>query len=186
MSGPPPPMSDPDLAERLDAVERALTDGDTDLTGLRESAAVAEDVTRLEQRMASLEESVEELEAAVEAVRGYTGNVRAVNRDVERRASAALAKVEALERAVGAESTPHGDGGPQSGRERTPDRVGENSAPEHAAQNDHRTRCDDRGTPCSEERSEQRVSAVDRDSPGRCDGDADGTEQFIQRVRDAL
>jgi len=100
-------MSAHDLAERLDAVERALTDEETDLTELRDAAALTEDVTDLEERVAELEAAVEELDAAVEAVRGYAGNVRAVNREVERRASAALAKAEALESAVGSGS---GDG----------------------------------------------------------------------------
>lgn len=93
-------MSASDLSERLDAVERALTDGDADLAGIREATALAEDVERLEERIDDLEATVEELDAALEAVRGYAGNVRAVNRDVERRASAALAKAEALEAAV--------------------------------------------------------------------------------------
>jgi len=88
------------LADRLDAVERALTDGDADLTEVRERAALSGDVDRLETRVEELEAQVEELDAALEAVRGYAGNVRAVNREVERRASAALAKAEALETAV--------------------------------------------------------------------------------------
>jgi len=88
------------LADRLDAVERALTDGDADLTDVRERAALSGDVDRLETRVEELEAQVEELDAALEAVRGYAGNVRAVNREVERRASAALAKAEALETAV--------------------------------------------------------------------------------------
>lgn len=99
VTGPPRCMSE-NLADRLDAVERALTDGDADLTEVRERAALSEDVDRLETRVEDLEAQVEQLEAALEAVRGYAGNVRAVNREVERRASAALAKAEALETAV--------------------------------------------------------------------------------------
>jgi len=98
------------LADRLDAVERALTDDETDLAAVRERAALSAEVDRLEARVEELEAQVEELNAAVEAVRGYTGNVRAVNREVERRASAALAKVEALESAV------DGAGGAGDGR----------------------------------------------------------------------
>lgn len=93
-------MSDSDLAERLDAVERALTDDETDLDAVRDAAERDAAVDRLETRVDDLETTVEELEAAVEAVRGYAGNVRAVNREVERRASAALAKAETVERAV--------------------------------------------------------------------------------------
>lgn len=99
-------MSASDLADRLDAVERALTDDETDLTDVRTAATLHDDLERLERRVADLEETVEELDAAVDAVRGYAGNVRAVNREVERRASAALAKAEALEAAVDPAATP--------------------------------------------------------------------------------
>ncbi|MFB6087468.1 MAG: hypothetical protein ABEJ85_03015 [Haloarculaceae archaeon] len=92
-------MSDSDLEARLAAVERALTDGDTDLA-TAESVDLAADVERLEERLDAIEGRLDDLDAAVQAVRGYAGNVRAVNREVERRASAALAKVETLETAV--------------------------------------------------------------------------------------
>ncbi|WP_129114870.1 DUF7310 family coiled-coil domain-containing protein [Halegenticoccus tardaugens] len=106
-------MDDTALAERLAAVERALTEGSTDLSDVSDAAArddrVADleaTVERLDDRVADLEATVErlddrvaDLEAATMAVRGYVGGIRAVNRDVERRADAALAKVEALEAA---------------------------------------------------------------------------------------
>ena len=98
------------LADRLDAVERALTDDETDLAAVRERATLSAEVDRLEARVEELEAQLEELNAAVEAVRGYTGNVRAVNREVERRASAALAKAEALESAVDGASRGAGEG----------------------------------------------------------------------------
>jgi hypothetical protein len=100
------------LADRLDAVERALTDDETDLAAVRERATLSAEVDRLEARVEELEAQLEELNAAVEAVRGYTGNVRAVNREVERRASAALAKAEALESAVDGASRGAGEGRP--------------------------------------------------------------------------
>ena len=93
-------MSERDLEARLDAVERALTDEDADLTDLREKTATLDDLDALESRVTEIETRLDELEAGLEAVRGYAGNVRAVNRDVERRASAALAKAETLENAV--------------------------------------------------------------------------------------
>ncbi|WP_415380824.1 hypothetical protein [Halosimplex sp. TS25] len=93
-------MSERDLEARLEAVERALTDDDTDLTDLRETADAVGEASDLEARVAALESRVDELEAGLQAVRGYAGNVRAVNREVERRASAALAKAEALESTV--------------------------------------------------------------------------------------
>jgi hypothetical protein len=86
-----------DLRERVEAVERALTDGDGDLTALAEGAAAAERVETLEADVADLREDVAELSAATQALRGYVGNVRSVNESVEEQADAALAAVESLE-----------------------------------------------------------------------------------------
>jgi uncharacterized protein (UPF0335 family) len=86
-----------DLRERVEAVERALTDGDGDLTALAEGAAAAERVETLEAEVADLREDVAELSAATQALRGYVGNVRSVNECVEERAETALAAVESLE-----------------------------------------------------------------------------------------
>lgn len=83
-----------DLRERVAAVERALTDGEGDLSGLAEGAATAERVTDLEAAIDALREDVTEIEAATQALRGYVGNVRSINEDVEQRADAALAAVE--------------------------------------------------------------------------------------------
>lgn len=85
-----------DLSERLDAVERSLTDGDTNVASLSDAADAEERLAALETRAAELDDRVTELEAATQALRGYVGGVRAVNRDVERRADAALAGVESL------------------------------------------------------------------------------------------
>lgn len=89
-----------ELATRLAAVERALTDGDTPVADL-------DDAETLEQRLAALETAVEELtdrvadlEAASSALRGYAAGVRAVNEDVERTADLALAKAETIERSL--------------------------------------------------------------------------------------
>lgn len=116
-------MSERDLAERLDAVERTLTDDDTDLSAVQDAAALSADVDRLETRIDELEATVDELEAAVEAVRGYAGNVRAVNREVERRASAALAKAETIETAVDGTDTALTDRRAEAGRGRQPSAV---------------------------------------------------------------
>jgi len=168
-------MSTSDLAERLDAVERALTDGDADLTDLRDAATVAEDIARLEERVADLETTVEELDAAVEAVRGYAGNVRAVNRDVERRASAALAKAEALEETV--------ETRPTTGTAGNTDARSVDGAP--GAPSRHR------GSRQSGSTTGERPGRDEHGSRGRTDGKSgdraeSGTEQFIERVRDAL
>ncbi|MDS0293564.1 DUF7310 family coiled-coil domain-containing protein [Halogeometricum luteum] len=104
------------LAARLDAVERALTDGER--AGSRGAARekspptapetpngdAADDGT--DETLRRLERRVEELTAELDAVRGLLGGVEAVNDSVERRADLALAAVERLtdERAVEGES----------------------------------------------------------------------------------
>ncbi|ELZ73079.1 hypothetical protein C5B91_02220 [Haloferax sp. Atlit-10N] len=86
-----------DLAARLDAVERTITDGDADFSSLEDLASVERRVSELESAVGSLTERLDEMDAATQAMRGYLGGVRAVNEDVERRANAALAKAESLE-----------------------------------------------------------------------------------------
>ncbi|QAU13097.1 hypothetical protein EKH57_10405 [Halorubrum sp. BOL3-1] len=86
------------IESRLRAVERAVTGTDArpaDIAGDAEATAERE---RLESRLDDLEDRVAELEAATQAVRGYAGAVRAVNREVERRADLALARATAAER----------------------------------------------------------------------------------------
>lgn len=91
-------MTDVDrLAERLDAVERAFTDGDHSLADLEDAADLAVRVEELTARVDELEAQVTTQEAALQAVRGYVGNIRAVNEAVEARADAALAKAQTLE-----------------------------------------------------------------------------------------
>ncbi|WP_280585686.1 hypothetical protein [Halorubrum sp. Boch-26] len=80
------------LEERLRAVERALTGSDTAVADLGDDAAAAAEREALASRVAELESRVEELEAATQAIRGYVGSIRAVNREVERRADLALAR----------------------------------------------------------------------------------------------
>ena len=155
-------MSD-DVEERLAAVERALTGSDADLPALAADAELTDRVDAAEERLDAIEERIEELDAATQAVRGYVGNVRSVNEDVERRANAAVAGVEALEARVddleagdakrdrapdgprpdarrpnGAAGTPAGDDGP--------DGLGENrSEPASETPPRERSRDDSRG-----------------------------------------
>lgn len=89
---------DETFEDRLAAVERALTDGDHDCSALAEGAATAERVTALEADVEELADRVAELEAATQALRGYVGNVRSVNEEVEQRADTALAKAETAHR----------------------------------------------------------------------------------------
>jgi hypothetical protein len=91
-------MDGDDVEARLEAVERALADGETDLAAVAEAAERERELDELRARIDDLESQFADLAASVQAVRGYVGNVRTVNRDVERRADAALAKVEELER----------------------------------------------------------------------------------------
>ncbi|AUG48118.1 hypothetical protein BVU17_11510 [Haloarcula taiwanensis] len=85
------------LAERLRTVERAVTDGTTEFPEVTELAELEKRVDALEQRIADIDERTTELEAATQALRGYVGNVRTVNEDIEQRADAALAATDRLE-----------------------------------------------------------------------------------------
>lgn len=85
------------LRERVEALERAVTDGEHDLSAVADEAAALDRLETLESDVADLADRIEELEAATQALRGYVGNVRSVNTDVEQRADAALAKAEALD-----------------------------------------------------------------------------------------
>jgi len=85
------------IDDRLRAVERALTGSDDALTDLESSAELTDRTDDLARRVDELEERLDELDAATQALRGYVGNVRAVNEDVAERADAALAAVERLD-----------------------------------------------------------------------------------------
>jgi len=79
------------LAERLRTVERAVTDGTTEFPEVTELAELENRMDTVEGRLADIDERTAELEAATQALRGYVGNIRSVNEDVEQRADAALA-----------------------------------------------------------------------------------------------
>lgn len=88
---------DETLEDRIAAVERALTDGDHDLSALAAEGSAADRVETVENDLDGLEERVAELEAATQALRGYVGNVRAVNEEVRERADLALETARAAE-----------------------------------------------------------------------------------------
>jgi hypothetical protein len=193
------------LAERLDAVERALTDGEADLDDVRDRAALSAELDRFDDRLDEIEARLEELDAALEAVRGYAGNVRAVNRDVERRASAALAKAEALETALEApddagttvptalSSTADSDGTDASPRDETERSDGAESWHSLDAGGDRES---SRNAGDDQRETGRRAPTVPTESSsepaggrarsGGPDGEEGDTEQFIERVRDAL
>lgn len=81
-----------EFKERLRAVERAITDSEASIPDIADGATAAAEREAIESRLDDLESRVEELEAATQAIRGYIGSVRAVNREVERRADLALAR----------------------------------------------------------------------------------------------
>ncbi|WP_198530010.1 DUF7310 family coiled-coil domain-containing protein [Halorubrum aethiopicum] len=83
------------LEERLDAVERTLTGTDRSVAGVVDGAAADAEREAIAERLDAIETRIEELEAATQAVRGYAGAIRAVNREVERRADLALARATA-------------------------------------------------------------------------------------------
>lgn len=89
-----------EVDERLRAVERALTDDGQDGTAPEDVASLAARLGTFEEEVEALADRVDELAASTQAVRGYVGNVRSVNRDIEQRADAALAAVESLEARV--------------------------------------------------------------------------------------
>lgn len=102
------PDSDAELERRLAAVERALeADPDLDQALARKHSDTAD----LESRVADLESRVDELDAAVQAVRGFLGGVSAVNESVERRADAAVAAVERIERRLDGRDPDRADDG---------------------------------------------------------------------------
>ncbi len=90
-------VSDDDLAERLRAVERAVTDSDTAVSDLSEPAAVHERLDSLEAELDDLGERVDALDATVQSLHGYVGELEAVNERVQRRADAAREAVDRLE-----------------------------------------------------------------------------------------
>lgn len=85
------------LAERVRTVERAVTDGECEFPDATTLAEIEARVETLEDRIDDLDDRATELDAATQALRGYVGNVRSVNEDVEQRADAAIAATERLE-----------------------------------------------------------------------------------------
>lgn len=92
-------MTDTDRIERrLSAVERTLTgEIDIDEQSLQDVLALADEVERIEERQAELENRIATVEADVQSVGGYLSEIDSVNEDVERQALSAVATVEKLE-----------------------------------------------------------------------------------------
>lgn len=90
-----------EVDERLRAVERALTEDGRDGAAPADGADLAARLDAVEEEVERLTERVDDLAASTQAVRGYVGNVRSVNEEIERRADAALSAVESLEEQMG-------------------------------------------------------------------------------------
>lgn len=162
-------MTDDRLEARLEAIERALTGGETAVVDLEDAAALRADLAEANEQLDDLDERVTELEAATQALRGYVGNVRQVNEEVERRADAALAKVESLEDRVA-----DVEGGARA-RETDPGSV----VPEPP------------GGSGSVEPPDSTGSSVSAGSPSRGKPGSDGAEndplaELVERVRESL
>ena len=159
------------IESRLRAVERAVTGSDARPADAAAGAETTAERERLESRLNDLEERVAELEAATQAVRGYAGTIRAVNREVERRADLALAR--ATQAGRGSDGGNCLDGAERDG-ERADGAVPSESALDAALP-------DDRSTPGSS-----------RMSDGGTDGDAGGGDDgawatdALDRLRESL
>ncbi|WP_254543350.1 DUF7310 family coiled-coil domain-containing protein [Halomarina pelagica] len=151
-------MADDTLSARIDALERALTDGRA-LPDLADEARVATRLTEIEDRVDELDDRIADLDAAVQALRGYVGEVRRVDRAVERRADAAIAAVESLEGTIAAADLP------SEGRRDAPDEADGSAAPSESAPGP-RTRLTDgpetdvAGTPTDGEREADEVDGA--------------------------
>ena len=134
-------MADRDdrLEERVAALERTITDGHA-ADGLPDAARMDSRLDDLEAAVADFDDRLAELDAAVQALRGFAGGVRAVDEAVERRADAAVARVDRLEadlEAVRAElrdgagdaadATAVGDDRERDGSHTTPHRGGQDA-----------------------------------------------------------
>ena len=89
--------------------ERDVDSVCTRAAGFERALSEEEPIDRAD-RLDDLADRVAELEAAVQAVRGYVGEVQAINEDVERRADRALRKAQAIERHVGPATARPGTG----------------------------------------------------------------------------
>ena len=167
-----------DLDRRLRAVERALTDGEHDVAALEDAAAFANRLDAVEARTDDLEERTAELEAAVQAVRGYAGNIRSVNDEIESRADAALAAVDRIEARLDETGTPTASGAPSRSRA--------SSGEGRHGQTDS-TIAASTGSPESDEYGIEMPPPDAESAPaGRADSEDEDEASVIERVREVL
>lgn len=175
-------MTDDTLEARLEAVERALTDGETAVAELDDAAALNTELAAANERLDDLENRLTEVEAATQALRGYVGNVRHVNEEVERRADAALATVESLEDRVAAVEGNPPDPDRASPTPEAPGRAGStgSNAPGGSAGSARSTRSSRSGGADTSSRS---IDAGSAPHNGRGE---DTLAELVERVRESL
>ncbi|MFB6072330.1 MAG: hypothetical protein ABEJ88_05105 [Halobacterium sp.] len=162
-------MTDDDIAARLRAVERAVTDGDAPLEDLEDAAEVHERLDNLAADLAAAVERLDAVEATVQSLHGYVGELEHVNERVERRADAARAAVERFdaERAPDRNSTAAGTTArpdPADGSEPSPGRPVEDAL----------------------EDVDSDLSGTDAGEYSRPEGESDPAGSLLDRVRDSL
>lgn len=86
-----------ELAERLAAVERALTDDDRSPADLSEPAEIETRLDRLDERLDAIEQRLADAEGDLAAVRGHVGNAKRIDRETEQVAQHALATAREVE-----------------------------------------------------------------------------------------
>jgi chromosome segregation ATPase len=165
------------ILERVEAIERAMTDGHAE-EGLPEAGRMDERLTEVERTVENLDERLTELEAAVQALRGFAGGIDAVDEAVERRANAAVARVERLEaelrvdedRTAAARRDAHGE----SRRGNHTEVVGQRGACSEPSEHTETTgdRVPRRDTESDSVAGEERtaVTGVETETTGRIDG----------------
>lgn len=167
---------DETLEERLAAVERALTEGE-DAVALPKDAATEDRVEALEADLDELTDRVAELEAATQALRGYVGNVRSVNSEVEQQAAAALSKAERAHQ-LATENATAGTSSQRDQSERDQPTAGDSSTAGAAGRTDesrHEERCSRCGARRTDEHHAETASPAGRSRVEEL-GDLTGTD----------
>lgn len=85
------------LEQRVEAVENAVTGGESEFEDVKQMAELTAEVESMATRLEKIERRLAAVEGATESLEGYVGNVRSVNRETEKQADAAVAAVDRLE-----------------------------------------------------------------------------------------
>lgn len=176
-------MTDGDITERLRAVERALTDADTEVADLSEAAAVHERLDELAADVETLAERLDALDATVQSLHGYVGELEHVNDRVERRADAARAAVERLDdqHLATSERADLDDEGTSGGSTGRPENQGAHG-PETTATRSPGTRTD----ASTDDVDAASHALLDAAADDCSDGEETTDESLLDRVRESL